>query len=84
MKLMKKLIYLPLLSFFIAGVYSCEKETELVEIPDSTIQRIVDSAVSAAATAAANAATNAVNAAFDAEEAANNAANAAPESIDHT
>jgi hypothetical protein len=81
---MKKLIYLPLLSFFIAGVYSCEKETELVEIPDSTIQRIVDAAVSAAATAAANAATNAVNAAFDAEEAANNAANAAPESIDHT
>tara|TARA_B100001093_G_scaffold74858_1_gene65612 strand:- start:2839 stop:4263 length:1425 start_codon:yes stop_codon:yes gene_type:complete len=81
---MKKLIYLSFLLVLISGIYSCEVETELLEIPDSTIQRIVDSAVSAAGTAAANAATNAVNAAFNAEEAAQALANAAPESIDHT
>lgn len=77
---MKKLIYLSVLSFIFVGTFSCEKETELVEIPDATIQRIVDAAVNSAATAAATAATNAVNAAFDAEE----AANTAPATVDHT
>ncbi|MDG1968752.1 MAG: hypothetical protein P8I30_04935 [Flavobacteriaceae bacterium] len=51
---MKKLIYLPLLSFLFAGVISCETDAELVEIPDSTIQRIADAAAAAVSTPSAS------------------------------
>ena len=61
-------------------VASCEKDAELVEIPNSVIQNIADTAASSAATSAANAvassvsdaATSAVNAAF-AQQAADQA-----------
>lgn len=65
---------------------ACEKETELVEIPDSVIQNIADQAAIKAATAAANAvassvtdaATTAVNNAFEEQAAEQNQANEDP------
>ena len=58
-------ITLGIVVFFMA----CEKETELVEIPESIIQNIADQAATAAANAVATsvsgAATTAVNNAFD-------------------
>ncbi len=86
---MKKLIITSLsIAVFFIG---CEKEAELVEIPDSVIQNIADQAASKAAAAAAtaaanavastvdNAATTAVNNAFEAQAAENaNAVNDDP------
>ena len=63
-KKMKKLIYLPLLSFLIAGVISCETETELVEIPEATIQRIADAAAGSVTTPSASEIASAVEAAI--------------------
>ena len=61
---MKKLIYLPFLSFLFAGIISCETDTELVEIPDATIQRIADAAASAVSTPSATEIAAAVEAAL--------------------
>ena len=44
---MKKLLNLPFLILIIAVVVSCEKETELVEIPEATIARIANAAAAA-------------------------------------
>ena len=60
-------------------VASCEKDAELVEIPNSVIQNIADTAAASAATAAASsAATSAANAvASSVSDAATSAVNAA-------
>jgi len=47
---MKKLLNLPFLILIIAVVVSCEKETELVEIPEATIARIANAAAAAVST----------------------------------
>jgi hypothetical protein len=60
-------ITLGIVVFFVA----CEKETELVEIPDSVIQSIADQAATKAANAAASAVASTVDEA--AETAVNNA-----------
>lgn len=56
---MKNLFKTLFVSIALVGTTACETETELVEIPDSTIQEIAQ----AAATSAVNAATAAVNSA---------------------
>ena len=54
----KKLI---LMSSAVFLLVACEKETELVEIPDSVIKSIADKAAATAATAAANSVASTVN-----------------------
>ena len=59
-------------------VASCEKDAELIEIPNSVIQNIADAAAAGAATAAASsAATSAANAVAGVSDAATSAVNAA-------
>ena len=79
---MKKLIYLPLLSFLFAGVISCETDAELVEIPDSTIQRIADAAAAAVSTPSASEIASAVELALQDDLAAEE--EVAPATITHS
>ena len=79
---MKKLIYLPLLSFLFANVISCETDAELVEIPDSTIQRIADAAAAAVSTPSASEIASAVELALQDDLAAEE--EVAPATITHS
>ena len=79
---MKKLIYLPLLSYLFPNVISCETDAELVEIPDSTIQRIADAAAAAVSTPSASEIASAVELALQDDLAAQE--EVAPATITHS
>ena len=64
-----------LIGLMLISIVSCEKDAELVEIPNSVIQNIADTAATAAANAAATSAANSV--ASSVSDAATSAVNAA-------